>query len=86
MSKDSFVLHSLQLHAVLKDTNLNYTDRWTMSSVFYRLRPILIAKGMKVNREYITGSIRMVCEENLVDENGERRPYNRYDLGIIASR
>ena len=75
-----------RLRAVLKDTNLNYTDRWTMTSVFYRLRPILIAKGMKVNRKDITGSIRMVCEENLVDENGERRPYNRYDLGIATDR
>ena len=56
-----------------------------MSSVFYRLRPILIAKGMKVNREDITGSIRMVCEENLVDESGDHRPYNRYDLGIIPA-
>ena len=74
-----------RLNAVVKNPNLKFTDRWTMSSVFYRLRPILIAKGMKVNREYITGSIRMVCEENLTDESGDRRPYNRYDLGIIAA-
>lgn len=74
-----------RLNAVVKNPNLKFTDRWTMSSVFYRLRPILISKGMKVNREYITGSIRTVCEENLVDENGEHRPYNRYDLAIIAA-
>ncbi|MDQ5869603.1 MAG: DUF2399 domain-containing protein, partial [Thermoproteota archaeon] len=74
-----------RLDAVRTDPSLKDTDRWTMSGVFYRLRPKLIDKGMKVNRDSITSDIRMVCEERLLDENGEHKKYTRDELGIIAA-
>lgn len=56
---------------------VKYTDRWTQSTAFYRLRPILIAKGINVSRRYVTSQIRKVCEEKL--------GMKREELGIIAA-
>ena len=45
--------------------------------MYYRLRPILIAKGINVSRRHVTSQIRKICEEKL----GEKRE----ELGIIAA-
>ena len=66
-----------RLDDVVQNPHLKIKDRWTQSTVFYRLRPRLISKEMKVNREYITGKIRTICE----NEFGKKRE----DLGIIAA-
>src|SRR5215469_13506187 len=66
-----------RLDNIQENPNLKYTDRWTQSTVFYRLRPNLIAAGINVSRRYITSQIRKVCEEKL--------SYKREELGIIAA-
>jgi 5S rRNA maturation endonuclease (ribonuclease M5) len=57
--------------------DLKKIDRWTQSTVFYRLRPILINSGYdNIDRKYITRLIKDVCEE---------LGYKRHELGIIAA-
>ncbi|MGC1929372.1 MAG: hypothetical protein WA667_10395 [Candidatus Nitrosopolaris sp.] len=60
-----------------ENPNLKHTDRWTQSTVYYRLRPILIAKCINVSRRYVTSQMRKVCEEKL----GKKRE----ELVIIAA-
>ncbi|MFL6412592.1 MAG: hypothetical protein ACJ71K_15305 [Nitrososphaeraceae archaeon] len=54
---------------------------WTQSDVFYATRKLLIETyhytNEKINRDYITGLIKEVCEENL----GVKREY----IGILAA-
>jgi hypothetical protein len=66
-----------RLRNIEKIPSLMNTDRWTQSTVYYRLRPLLIAKGINVSRRYITTQIRSICEEKL------RK--HREELGIIAA-
>lgn len=66
-----------RLHNICENPNLKHTDRWTQSTVYYRLRPILIARGINVSRRYVTSQIRKICEEKL----GKKRD----ELGIIAA-
>ena len=62
---------------VRNNPQLIKTERWTQSTVFYHLRPRLIAKGMNVHRDYITDQIRQVCN----DDFGKKRN----ELGIVAA-
>jgi 5S rRNA maturation endonuclease (ribonuclease M5) len=62
--------------------------RWTQSTIFYYLRPILIDKGLEAKtvgkkRKYITGIIKKVCNE--LGENIRGKGFKRYELGIIAA-
>lgn len=66
-----------RLKDIEKDPYIAYTDRWTQSTVYYRLRPILIARNIRAQRTYITNKIRYVCEKKL----GKTRA----QLGIIAA-
>ena len=66
--------------AVQREPHLKIADRWTQSTVWYRLRPILIENGLEINqgtREYVTGLINTICKECF--------GLKREKLGIIAS-
>ena len=66
--------------AVVKDPTLKEKQRWTQSTVFYHLRPILLNHVYSIeaiNREYITSQIKSECEQLGV---------KREELGIIGSR
>jgi hypothetical protein len=67
---------------IQQDHTLKDRDRWTQSTVFYRLRPILLGLGYSAEeigrkRPYITKMIRPVCEEEL--------GIKREELGIFAA-
>ena len=66
-----------RLAEVETEPTLKITDRWTQSTVFYRLRPIGISKGIKVERQYITSQIKEVCKKVFNKK--------REDFGIIAA-
>lgn len=66
-----------RLKDIENEPSLIHTDRWTQSTVYYRLRPQLIARGINVNRKYITSQIRKVCEQKL--------GMSRAQLGIVAA-
>ncbi len=66
-----------RIDAVKNNPRLREIGRWTQSTVFYHLRPRLNEKGMKVDRDYITGLIRSVCNNDF----GKKR----HELGIIAA-
>ena len=66
-------------HDVKDNPDLIKTDRWTQSTVFYRLRPILIEKGIPVNRKSITGAIDRVCKNDLPTK------CKRHEIGIITA-
>ena len=66
--------------AVKIDSDLKIDDRWTQSTVWYRLRPTLIENGIEINqgtRSYITSIINDICKEEF--------GVSREALGIIAS-
>ena len=65
-----------RLSELNKNPELKYKDRWTQSTVFYHLRPILIKHGIEVTRKYITSSIKKICEE---------LGKSREELGIFAA-
>jgi hypothetical protein len=51
-----------RLRKVEKDPDLKRSDRWTQSTVFYRLRKKLMDIGtISVTRKYITSEIKKVC-------------------------
>ncbi|HXX97994.1 MAG TPA: hypothetical protein VEL11_12860 [Candidatus Bathyarchaeia archaeon] len=65
--------------AVAKDPIIKEKQRWTQSTVFYHLRPILLNQGWsieEIDRGYITKQIKSVCEELGV---------KREEIGIIAA-
>lgn len=63
---------------VQKDPDLKRSDRWTQSTVFYRLRKRLMDIGAdSVTRKYITNEIKKVC----LQEFGKTRE----ELGIFAA-
>ena len=64
---------------VKNNPDLIKTDRWNQSTVFYRLRPILIEKGIPVNRKSITGAIDRVCKNDLP------KKCKRHEIGIITA-
>jgi hypothetical protein len=66
-----------RLEEIESEPGLIHTDRWTQSTVYYRLRPQLIKKGIDVQRKYITSQIRRACEKTL----GKTRA----ELGIVAA-
>jgi hypothetical protein len=66
-----------RLRQVEQDPSLKQKDRWTQSTVFYRLRPIMIKNHITVTRRHITSRIKNICEEKL----GKKRE----ELGIIAA-
>ena len=66
-----------RLSELEKNPELKYNDRWTQSTVYYRLRPILIENGIEVTRKYITSTIKQICEEEL--------GRSREELGIFAA-
>jgi hypothetical protein len=66
-----------RLRQVEQDPSLKQKDRWTQSTVFYRLRPIMIRNHITVTRRHITSRIKNICEEKL----GKKRE----ELGIIAA-
>lgn len=66
-----------RLEEIEDEPSLIHTDRWTQSTVYYRLRPELLAKGIDVKRKYITSQIRKVCEGKL--------DKTRAELGIVAA-
>ena len=66
-----------RLEKIENKPSLINTDRWTQSTVYYRLRPLLIAKGIDVQRKYITSQIRKTCEKVL--------NRTRAELGIVAA-
>jgi Protein of unknown function C-terminus (DUF2399) len=66
--------------AVKKDPALKERQKWTQSTVFYHLRPILLQYGFSpesIDRQYITSEIKNVCEQYL--------GVKREDLGITAA-
>lgn len=66
--------------AAKRDSDLKIDDRWTQSTVWYRLRPTLIENGIEINqgtRSYITSIINDICKEEF--------GVSREALGIIAS-
>jgi 5S rRNA maturation endonuclease (ribonuclease M5) len=68
-----------RLDAVIENPEMKIIGRWTQSTVFYRLRPILIDNGyteIEKKRKYITKIIKPVCED---------LGYKRHELGIIAA-
>src|SRR6266487_4689491 len=67
---------------IKRDLTLKDKDRWTQSTVFYRLRPMLLESGYSAEeigkkRQYITKIIRPVCEEFL--------GVKREEIGIFAA-
>jgi hypothetical protein len=65
-----------------RDPTLKDKDRWTQSTVFYRLRPMLLEAGYGAEeigkkRQYITKMIRPVSEESL--------GVKREEIGIFAA-
>ena len=67
---------------IKRDLTLKDKDRWTQSTVFYRLRPMLLESGYSAEeigrkRQYITKMIRPVCEESL--------GVKREEIGISAA-
>jgi hypothetical protein len=67
---------------VKKDPSLKEKQKWTQSTVFYHLRPILLQYGFSsdsesIDRQYITSEIKNVCEQYL--------GVKREDLGITAA-
>ena len=63
---------------VKKDPDLKRSDRWTQSTVFYRLRKRIMDIGARyVTRKYITSEIKEVC----LQEFGKTRE----ELGIFGS-
>jgi hypothetical protein len=66
--------------SVKQDPSLKERQRWTQSTVFYRLRPILLDHRFtaeSINRQYITSQIQNVCEQYL--------GVKREELGITAA-
>ncbi len=66
--------------ATKKDPTLKDTQKWTQSTVFYRLGPILLDHGFSaetIDRQYITSEIKTVCEKYL--------GVKREDIGITAA-
>jgi len=73
-----------RLNSVLKNPNLKKNDRWTQSTVFYRVRPILLNKGYNdIKRSYITKIIKELCEE--IGKEYRNKGFKRHELGIIAA-
>jgi hypothetical protein len=69
-----------RFEAVKKDPSLREKQKWTQSTVFYHLRPILLDYGFSpdsIDRQYITSEIKNVCEQHL--------GVKREDLGITAA-
>jgi hypothetical protein len=69
-----------RFEAVKKDPDLKEKQKWTQSTVFYHLRPILLRHGFTpetIDRQYITSEIKNVCEQYL--------GVKREDLGITAA-
>jgi hypothetical protein len=69
-----------RFEAVKQDTTLKEKQKWTQSTVFYHLRPVLLQYGFSpesIDRQYITSKIKNVCEQDL----GAKRE----DLGITAA-
>ena len=64
---------------VKNNPDLIKTDRWNQSTIFYRLRPILIEKGIPINRKSITGAIDRVCKNDLP------KKCKRHEIGIITA-
>lgn len=63
-----------------KDPASKEKQKWTQSTVFYHLRPILLQYGFSpesIDRQYITSEIKNVCEQYL--------GVKREDLGITAA-
>lgn len=66
--------------AVKVNPDLKRTNRWTQSTVWYRLRPILLENDVELksgSRQYLTGMINDICKEEF--------GVSREALGIIAS-
>lgn len=69
-----------RFEAVKHDLTLKEKQKWTQSTVFYHLRPILLDNGFSpesIDRQYITSEIKNVCEQYL--------GVKREDLGITAA-
>lgn len=70
-----------RLQAVRDNPSLKITDRWTLSSVFYAIRPIALRNGIALkpsSRKTIQNQyVRDICEQEL----GVRRE----ELGIVAA-
>jgi 5S rRNA maturation endonuclease (ribonuclease M5) len=66
-------------HDVKNNPDLIKKDRWNQSTVFYRLRPILIERDIPVNRKSITGAIDRVCKNDLPTK------CKRHEIGIITA-
>lgn len=72
------------LHERRQEVNVNpdlkRTNRWTQSTVWYRLRPTLLENDVEIksgSRQYVTGMINDICKEEF--------GVSREVLGIIAS-
>ena len=68
-----------RVQEVKDNPRIKKIGRWTQSTVFYYLRPILLDKGAilgKNTRKYITSKINQVCKEF---------GFKRHELGIIAA-
>ena len=66
--------------AVKQDPSLKDRQKWTQSTVFYHLRPILLDNGFSaetIDRQYITSEIKNVCENYL--------GVKREEIGITAA-
>jgi hypothetical protein len=69
-----------RLEVVKKDPTLKEKQKWTQSTVFYHLRPILLRYGFSpesIDRQYITSEIKSVCAQYL--------GVKREGLGITAA-
>jgi hypothetical protein len=69
-----------RFEAVKQDHSLKEKQKWTQSTVFYHLRPILLDYGFSpesIDRQYITSEIKSVCEQYV--------GVKREDLGITAA-
>ena len=69
-----------RFETVKKDPGLREKQRWTQSTVFYHLRPILLSNGFSpesIDRQYVTSEIKNVCEQYL--------GVKREELGIAGA-
>lgn len=70
-----------RIDAVRTDPSLKITDRWTLSTVFYRVRPRILQNGLSMS-DTIRGTIEY---EYINDICTEELGVRRRDLGIFAA-
>jgi hypothetical protein len=70
-----------RLQAVRDDPSLKVTDRWTLSTVFYTVRPIALSRGIKLK----PSSRKTIQNQYVKDICGGELGVRRDELGIVAA-